>query len=313
MKFWVGVTDSQWFEFLSKQNLDEVNFWQPSSKPLFISDDLTGMPFLFKLKKPNNHIAGGGFYVGYSQLSLEMAWDVFGIKNGASSCHDFLHSIDPKGRIRNSNDTIGCTILANPFFLDRNVWLDNPPNWAGNIVRGKSYYTDNEDGAYIWDHCSKYIFEKNERESNDIFKVDYSTPESLEKYGLERMVRSRLGQGSFRMMLIKAYNGKCAFTGENTLEVLEAAHIVPYSKSGTHDVKNGLLLRADFHRLFDKGLISVTSDFEIRISPRIRECYFNGKAYYRLDGKKLTVIPENDNFKPDRDFLDYHFKNFFQG
>ncbi|QQR85887.1 MAG: hypothetical protein IPJ76_14950 [Flavobacteriales bacterium] len=31
---------------------------------------------------PNNHIAGGGFFVQYSSLPLEMAWDAFGEKHG---------------------------------------------------------------------------------------------------------------------------------------------------------------------------------------------------------------------------------------
>ena len=46
---------------------------------------------------------------------------------------------------------------------------------------------------------------------------------------------------------------------------------------------------ADFHRLFDAGLVSVTPDMTIRVSPRIREAWFNGKAYYRMDGQPLTV------------------------
>jgi putative restriction endonuclease len=64
-----------------------VNFWQPSATPPF-KDAPTGMPFLFKLKRPNNHIAGGGFFVTYSQLPVSIAWEVFGEKNGAASFDD---------------------------------------------------------------------------------------------------------------------------------------------------------------------------------------------------------------------------------
>lgn len=67
------------------------------------------------------------------------------------------------------------------------------------------------------------------------------------------------------------------------LEVLEAAHIIPYADERIHELNNGLLLRANFHKLFDKGLISVKPDYEIKVSPRIRETYFNGKAYYRRE------------------------------
>ena len=109
------------------------------------------------------------------------------------------------------------------------------------------------------------------------------------------------------------YKRRCAMTGESTLVVLEAAHIVPYSGVGTHDISNGILLRSDFHRLFDKGLVSITADYKIKVSPRIREAWFNGKAYYRLDDQALTVIPDAVHAKPDRDRLDWHFRNVFQG
>src|SRR5690554_6259637 len=34
---------------------------------------------------------------------------------------------------------------------------------------------------------------------------------------------------------------------------LDAAYIVPYGEGGDHALENGLLLRADVHRLFDEG------------------------------------------------------------
>lgn len=312
MNFWVGVTDNNWFDFLSRQSLDEVNFWQPSAKPLFNSQDLTGMPFLFKLKKPNHHIAGGGFYVGYSTLSLELAWDLFGIKNGASCYEEFVRTISQSHELKTTSDLIGCTILCNPFFLKRDDWIPDPPNWGKSIVRGKTYSTQSDDGLQIW---TETLLKINNRSVETDF---YEIPDQLnkinlkEKFGYPVLVKPRLGQGSFRMMLMKAYKNRCAITGENTLEVLEAAHIQPFASSGTHDVSNGLLLRADFHKLFDKGLVSVTPDLEIKISPRIREAYFNGKAYYRLDNQKLAVIPDEKILQPDRDKLAEHYETRFQ-
>lgn len=60
MKFWLGVTDNRWYEFVSTRGLDEVNFWQPSARPPFTTLP-AGTPFLFKLKRPYNHVVGGGF------------------------------------------------------------------------------------------------------------------------------------------------------------------------------------------------------------------------------------------------------------
>lgn len=79
MKYWAGVTDNNWYKFLSERNFDEVNFWSPSGTPPFTNLE-AGTPFLFKLKRPNNHIAGLGYFVKYVKLPLAMAWEVFGEK-----------------------------------------------------------------------------------------------------------------------------------------------------------------------------------------------------------------------------------------
>ena len=72
MQFWVGVTDKSWFEFLSTRAPDEVNFWQPSPRPLaeFLEP---GVPFLFKLHAPDNFIVGGGSFVRFSALPARLA------------------------------------------------------------------------------------------------------------------------------------------------------------------------------------------------------------------------------------------------
>lgn len=306
MKFWVGVTDNAWYNFLAVRRPEEVNFWQPSATPPFTNAQI-GLPFFFKLKRPYNHIAGGGFFVAYSTLPISLAWEVFGEKNGAQSKNDFLDLIGPLIKSDKKDPEIGCTVLANPVFFEHSQWLVDPPGWAGSIVRGKMYDSSLNDGQAIYNHVMPLM---TDRPSG----VPLITPvaENADKYGQPQLVRPRIGQGSFRVLVMDAYKRKCALTGENTLVALEAAHIVPYSEHGDHDVRNGLLLRADFHRLFDVGLVSVTPDLRIRVSPRIRETWFNGKVYYRLDNQPLSVVPESNELRPDPDRLEWHYMNRFQ-
>lgn len=68
---------------------------------------------------------------------------------------------------------------------------------------------------------------------------------------------AREGQDRFRTAVLLAYGGRCAVTGANAPAALEAAHIVPYMGPGTNRVSNGLALRADVHRLFDRGALAV--------------------------------------------------------
>ena len=59
-------------------------------------------------------------------------------------------------------------------------------------------------------------------------------------------------EGSFRQQLLEL-DGRCAISGEDCHAALEAAHIVPAHRGGREIVTNGILLRADLHRLYDSN------------------------------------------------------------
>lgn len=85
---------------------------------------------------------------------------------------------------------------------------------------------------------------------------DPSQQEDQRAKTISEVVRRR-GQARFRKTLIEAYDGKCAITGCDAVEALEAAHITPYLGDHTNSPQNGFLLRADIHSLFDLGLLSI--------------------------------------------------------
>lgn len=98
-----------------------------------------------------------------------------------------------------------------------------------------------------------------------------------------REIRARRGQKKFRDALIDAYEGRCAITGCDVLDILEAAHITPYLGPDTNHVTNGLLLRADLHTLFDAGLVAVDPKTKaILVAPTIKD-----PVYRALHGQPL--------------------------
>ncbi len=114
-------------------------------------------------------------------------------------------------------------------------------------------------------------------------------------------------------MVMDAYSRRCAITGEKTLPVLEAAHIKPYSEEGPHEVSNGIFMRSDLHTLFDGGYLTLTGEFNIEVSKRIREEFSNGREYYALHGKKLVTLPEDSSSRPGLAHLEWHQNNRFLG
>ena len=62
MKYFVGITDDDWFQFLVARKADEVNFWRPGAQANW-GPIPERAPFFFKLHSPNNFIVGGGYFV----------------------------------------------------------------------------------------------------------------------------------------------------------------------------------------------------------------------------------------------------------
>jgi putative restriction endonuclease len=100
-------------------------------------------------------------------------------------------------------------------------------------------------------------------------------------------------------------------TQERTLPALEAAHIKPYNDSGPHDVRNGVLLRSDIHKLFDTGYVTISSDYHFEVSRRIKEEFENGHDYYDLHGKRI-LLPDKKSYWPDRNYVCWHNENKFR-
>jgi putative restriction endonuclease len=305
MKFYVGVTDNAWYQFLSELlNVDEVNFWQPGGKQRFQS--LTpGELFLFKLHSPQNFIVGGGLFTHASILPVSLAWEAFGEKNGAATFEEMRAKIlkyrgsatDPR-----EDFEIGCILLQQLFFLPRNQWIPVPKDFSLNIVQGKTYDAEFGTGKDLWDAIQMRLASQPSLQ----FQVGDGTV-----MWTDALIRQRLGQGSFRILVTDTYHRRCAITGEKSLPALEAAHIRPVIEEGKHRVDNGLLFRSDIHRLFDKGYVTVTPDQRFRASRKLKEDFDNGEEYFRLQGNTIW-LPKNSDFQPKREFLEWHSDTIFK-
>ncbi|MVN78266.1 HNH endonuclease [Hymenobacter sp. HMF4947] len=310
MNFYVGVTDYNWFDFLRREPREDVNFWKPLGGGTKFGAVPSGAPFLLKLKKPYHCIAGIGFFTNQIDLPISMAWDMFGPRNGFGSYQDFAQAIQ-KYRVANGkspevNPLISCLVLTAPVFFRKPDWIPAPESWGNSIVTGKVYDTKEPVGAQLWAAVSATQL----RYQQDAFTRELATDAmALESPGIyrEALTKVRVGQGAFRALVTQAYEKKCAISGEKTLPVLEAAHIQPFSQAGPNSVGNGLLLRSDLHKLFDKHYITIDADDKaVLISSRIKEEFQNGKEYYRFHGEQLKVLPKLLADQPALQYLQHH-------
>jgi putative restriction endonuclease len=304
---YIATTDYDWFTFLrARAPLDEVNFWQPSAHGF---NAPAGTPFLFKLKAPHDAIGGFGIFARYEPATPKLAWEAFGEKNGAPSFEAMVSRIGRYARESGGPaHRIGCIMVTSPVFFADADWIEQPRDWRPNIVSGAGSDLTAGEGRRVWEAC----LERAARAPRaDPLAAVATVGEPEARYGEPQLVRPRLGQGTFRVAVTGAYGGACAVSREHSLPVLEAAHIRPYGDEGPHDVPNGLLLRADIHRLFDAGYVTVTTEHRFVVSRRLAQEWENGRVYYEMDGRSIA-IPRRTADRPNPELLRWHNEHVFE-
>jgi putative restriction endonuclease len=236
-----------------------------------------------------------------------LAWDAFGTKNGVRTEEEMRARIERYRRAPSNpkeDYSIGCILLESPFFFERKDWIP-VPDWPKQIVRGKGYEAEIEPGKSLLKRVQIIL------QSRHILSEEETVLFSPERrFGSPHTVLPRLGQGSFRVVITDAYKRTCAMSGSHVLHVLDAAHIKPYGKGGEHSVANGILLRQDLHTLLDRGYMTVTPEYRIEVSQKIKEEFNNGKEYYAMHGMELG-LPNDIRFRPDAKLLQWHNEYIF--
>jgi putative restriction endonuclease len=181
------------------------------------------------------------------------------------------------------------------------------------MISHKAYTTNEEVGRGLWQAVQIRLQEISMEPYVTLKKELPSAVQTAARYGSEYLTKPRLGQGAFQALVLDSYSRRCAVSGERTLPALEAAHIKPYAISGPHEVRNGLLLRADIHNLFDTGYMTLTNNLTIEVSHRIREEFENGHDYYAFHGRRLTALPSDKIDYPSVQYIEWHNTNVYRG
>lgn len=129
-----------------------------------------------------------------------------------------------------------------------------------------------------------------------------------ERRRVEHFVSRPVRDRAFRRVVLRAYDERCAITGLKFINgggraEVDAAHIKPVEHRGPDTVQNGIALSGTAHWMFDRGLISLSNDFEILVSRQVNDIE-SVRAFINKDGKAFTPIRETD--WPHPHFLEWH-------
>lgn len=121
-----------------------------------------------------------------------------------------------------------------------------------------------------------------------------------ERRRIWQLIEQRANRGPFRAGLLARDNGRCVVTGSTVSEVIEAAHLIPFASGHAErdSLDNGILLRADIHVLFDRGMMA--------IEPTSRTLWvseaLNGSAYEKLRGHQIRSRAGESNLRYHHDW-----------
>lgn len=136
-----------------------------------------------------------------------------------------------------------------------------------------------------WDRPHSNVAARQLRDSFEIVHItDQTELRRLDRQRemIERWERRR--QAAFRTRLLEIFEGRCTVTRCSALDAIDAAHIVGVGGQGEDTISNGLILRADLHRLFDRDLMA--------INPKTGSVHFSASCqndYADLEGTRVTL------------------------
>jgi hypothetical protein len=114
---------------------------------------------------------------------------------------------------------------------------------------------------------------------------------------------------AFRDVVVREYDYSCAvcemkFQWDSLVEAT-AAHIIPKHKSGTDDPRNGISLCHTHHWAFDTGIFGLSDNYEIMLSPLIKESNSRNFEIINMEGKAIS-LPVNETLQPHSYAIKWH-------
>lgn len=121
--------------------------------------------------------------------------------------------------------------------------------------------------------------------------------------------------GVFKKVVPKIYDYSCCISGMRVIsgfdvQMVDACHIVPFSVSHDDTITNGISLSPNFHRAFDRGLISLNEDFRVIVSNSFTESNSNF-ALKSFEGKRI-LLPSDKHHLPSIENIKWHNDKIFK-
>lgn len=123
----------------------------------------------------------------------------------------------------------------------------------------------------------------------------------------------RVHQKEFREKVIRAYRNQCTLCRLRHVELLDAAHIIGDKEDiGDPIIHNGLSLCKIHHSAFDKNILGITPDFQVKVRKDILDESDGPMLKYGLQylNNMKLLLPYHKSDWPDRNRLEIRYDEF---
>jgi putative restriction endonuclease len=223
-----------------------------------------------------------------------------------------LHSRNPE--VINLASLIGRTSNSVAYKLVNFASLD--PSLKARGIKGASNSSNLD--KQIWNEFFNYWDELPFESEKLLAKIENTTVEKLNNLSeselpkegktREQLIKARVNQSFFRSSILASYNNTCCITGMQQPEFLIAGHIKPWSvdEKNRLNPQNGLAINVLHDKAFETGLLTITTDFKIKISSLLLKQNKSKSIenYFVKYNNQDIILPSR--FLPDAEFLKYH-------
>ncbi|WP_437921500.1 HNH endonuclease [Sphingobacterium sp. LRF_L2] len=172
---------------------------------------------------------------------------------------------------------------------------------------------------YFPDQCEQYYIHKqlNDGFYHDVQSLVLNEPEVHYKHvSIQTEEDVFVRSGLFKRYIPQLYQDTCAMTGmrmRSTFKYnfIDACHIVPFAVTHDDKVTNGIALCPNLHRAFDRGLVSVDSEYRILVSSHVEEDVTHPYSLNQLSGKPI-ILPKQIQYQPSQENLKWHREEVFK-
>ena len=207
-------------------------------------------------------------------------------------------SLDPYHQNR------GVSGLRPPGKLAQKLWAEAQHNWDSIVLESETKLESLTQPDVASEVEKRASTEK-------VPKLPLKEPEGPTE--TERSVKVRLGQRFFRESIMANYRERCCVCGIPIPELLVAGHIIPWKdrEDLRLNPRNGLCLCALHDKAFDRGLLTIDTNYTVEISSMVnqylpQEGLDRGLVAYQ---NREILLP--DRFLPGKEFLEIHQQAYF--